>query len=116
MKVKINEQVTEQRLRDFEFSGKAKENANLLLPKELDEIEREFMLHFGKTQIIWDIDSANDLFSKYFDNVLCYLNYCSLEEFYHNRAILHNYDRINVVRCTTGNEDEIEDICSVVDR
>lgn len=109
MKVKINDQITEQSLRNFKFSGKAKGNANLLLPDELDEIEREFMNYYNTTQIIWDDIAINNLFDKYFENVLCYLNYCSLEEFRHNRVTLHNYDRINVARLDRGEDDLIHD-------
>ena len=107
MKIRINNQISDMPLRCFEFSPMAKENTKYISNEEFDEIENDF-LSIDKNDIWSDLE-VNNLFTKYFEHIACYLNYCSAEEFRYNRRTLKNFDRVNVVRLPI-NEIETDEI------
>lgn len=108
MKIRINNRVVDMPLRRFEFSSMAKENTKYISDKEFNDIENDFLSI--NVNDIWSDLEVNNLFTKYFEHIACYLNYCSPEEFQYNRRALQNFDRVNVVRLPISEDIETDDI------
>lgn len=106
MKIRINNRVVDMPLRCFEFSPTAKENTKYISNEEFDKIENDF-LDINANDIWGDLE-VNNLFTKHFEHIACYLNYCSPEEFQYNRRTLQNFDGVNVVRLPISEDIETD--------